>query len=238
MPTYRRITSPLTAAPRREFELEADGWSYLAAIGKIESDHGRSTAPGVHSGQNSHGCCAGPMQIHNGFGSGGGTWGAYKVDGDGDGRLDIYDADDAVATAAHYLRAAGAPGDWRAALFAYNHAGWYVDQVLEQAAEYRRAAELPHADAGRRVVAGSRMSPASPASGATRASLPDVVALSPPTGCTLTDCYGGKPHALQGEHPLGLAIDVVAVRRRLATDGALARAAGWTPACAARGCPR
>jgi hypothetical protein len=67
------------------FELGADGWSYVAAIGKVESDHGRSTAPGVHSGQNFHGCCAGPMQIHNGFGSGGGTWGAYGTDGDADG---------------------------------------------------------------------------------------------------------------------------------------------------------
>src|SRR3954453_15446892 len=86
------------------FELGDDGGSYLAAVGKIESDHGRSPAPGVRSGQNFHGCCAGPRQIHNGFGSGGGTWAAYKVDGDGDGREDIYAAADAVAPAANYLR--------------------------------------------------------------------------------------------------------------------------------------
>ena len=64
------------------FELGAEGWSYLAAIGEVETDHGRSSAPGVRSGQNTHGCCAGPMQIHNGYGSGGGTWGRFKVDGD------------------------------------------------------------------------------------------------------------------------------------------------------------
>jgi hypothetical protein len=90
------------------FGLEPDGWSYLAGIGKVESDHGRSTAPGVHAGQNAHGCCAGPMQIDNGAGTGGGTWGAFKVDGDGDGRFDIYDADDTVATAARYLAGSGA----------------------------------------------------------------------------------------------------------------------------------
>ena len=47
----------------------------------------------------------------------------------------------------------------------------------------------------------------------------DVVALLTAYGLHLTDCYGGKPHSLHGEHPLGLAIDVVAVRRRLATHG-------------------
>jgi hypothetical protein len=87
------------------YELGADGWSYLAAIGKIETDHGRSTAPGVLSGQNSNGCCAGPMQINNDFGSGGATWAAFKRDGDDDGREDIYDPADAIATAANYLRA-------------------------------------------------------------------------------------------------------------------------------------
>ena len=94
------------------FELGDDGWSYLAGIGEVESDHGRSRAPGVHSGQNAHGCCAGPMQIHNGFGSGGGTWGTFKVDGDADGREDVYDPEDAIATAARYLSASGAPSDW------------------------------------------------------------------------------------------------------------------------------
>ena len=138
------------------FTLGDDGWSYLAAIGKIESDHGRSTAPGVHSGQNSYGCCAGPMQIHNGFGTGGGTWGSFKQDGDGDGREDIYDPADAVATAAAYLKASGAPGDWRRAIFAYNHAGWYVDQVVDQAAAYRAAVVLAeHAGRCRRAVARS-----------------------------------------------------------------------------------
>src|SRR3954464_6564387 len=39
-----------------------DPW-ILAAIGSVETDHGRSTAPGVHTGVNTYGCCAGPMQF-------------------------------------------------------------------------------------------------------------------------------------------------------------------------------
>src|SRR4051812_3591265 len=39
-------------------------WPVLAAIGAIESDHGRSGAPGVHTGVNAFGCCAGPMQFN------------------------------------------------------------------------------------------------------------------------------------------------------------------------------
>src|SRR5262245_52941533 len=35
-----------------------DPW-ILAAIGSVETDHGRSTAPGVHAGVNAFGCCAG-----------------------------------------------------------------------------------------------------------------------------------------------------------------------------------
>ena len=55
-------------------------WTVLAAIGAIESDHGRSSAPGVQSGVNTFGCCAGPMQfnVRNGPPS---TVQTYRVDG-------------------------------------------------------------------------------------------------------------------------------------------------------------
>jgi Transglycosylase SLT domain len=106
-------------------------WAVLAAIGKVETDHGRSTAPGVHAGQNSHGCCAGPMQFFNNRAMAGGrtTWDAYGVDGDHDGRTDIYNPADAIMAAGNYLKALGAASDARQALFGYNHAWWYVDQV-------------------------------------------------------------------------------------------------------------
>jgi hypothetical protein len=219
-------------------QLGEDGWSYLAGIGKVESDHGRSIAAGVHSGQNSNGCCAGPMQIDNGGGSGKGTWGAYRVDGDGDGRADIYDEDDAVATAAQYLRVSGAPADWRRALFAYNHAGWYVDRVTRQAAAYRLALSSPSTTTVPRAE-GEWLAPLPgfPGERCDRRIVADVTYLVGAYDLRVTDCFGGQPHELGGEHPLGLALDVVPANgnwdrtKRLATDF------GWSPACARAGCP-
>ena len=57
----------------------------------------------------------------------------------GDGRRDPADPDDAITAAAHYLRASGAPGDWYRAIFAYNHADWYVRDVLALADRYQGA---------------------------------------------------------------------------------------------------
>lgn len=124
------------------YGLGPDGWSYLAAIGSIETDHGRSKAPGVKHGVNFAGCCAGPMQfnIRNGPPS---TWDGYRADGNEDGRFDVYDPADAIPAAARYLKASGAPKDWRKAIFAYNHADWYVADVLEKAAAYRVAPPIP-----------------------------------------------------------------------------------------------
>ena len=113
-------------------------WAILAAIGSIETDHGRSSAAGVRSGVNFAGCCAGPMQFYVvGANS---TWAAYGVDGNGDGRKSPYDPADAIPAAARYLRASGAPADYRRAIYAYNHADWYVADVLARATEYRGAA--------------------------------------------------------------------------------------------------
>src|SRR4051795_4718957 len=117
-----------------------DPW-ILAAIGKIETDHGRSTAPGVRSGVNTYGCCAGPMQFSV-IGSPS-TWDTYGVDGNHDGHKIPYDPADAIPAAARYLRASGAPGDYHRAIFAYNHAEWYVAQVLALADRYRGAAKNP-----------------------------------------------------------------------------------------------
>jgi hypothetical protein len=219
------------------FSLGTDGWSYLAAIGRVESDHGQSTAPGVHSGQNAHGCCAGPMQIHNGFGSGGGTWGAFKVDGDGDGRVDIYDPDDAVATGASYLRASGAPGDWRVAIFAYNHADWYVDRVVRQAAAYREREQTTSVFLGEPDRGGWLAPvPGFPGERCDRRIVADVVFVTTRYGVRLTDCFGGAPHALNGEHPLGVAADLVPIDGDWDRTARLAADFGWSRSCAASGC--
>jgi soluble lytic murein transglycosylase-like protein len=74
----------------------------LAAIGLSESRHGRSRLPGVFSGVNFAGCCAGPAQLCV-VRSCGRVWQHYRVDGDGNGRRRVYDRQDAFATAARYV---------------------------------------------------------------------------------------------------------------------------------------
>ena len=73
------------------------------------------------------------------------TWAAYGVDANNDGRKDPYNPVDAICAAARYLRAAGGDHDIRQAIFAYNHADWYVDEVLLGAKQYGR---LPDALVG------------------------------------------------------------------------------------------
>ena len=95
-------------------------WEVLAAINEIETDYGRnlnvSTAGAV-----------GWMQFLPS------TWKMYGVDANNDGRKDPYNPVDAIFAAARYLKAAGADQDITRAIFAYNHADWYVQSVLLRA---------------------------------------------------------------------------------------------------------
>ena len=106
----------------------ADDWYILAAVGKVESNHGRNLGP-------SSAGAMGPMQFLPS------TWQAYGLDGNGDREANIMDPEDAIPAAARYLRAGGAPEDWYAALYTYNRAGWYVEKVLRVAEAYRKLAE-------------------------------------------------------------------------------------------------
>src|SRR3954465_14649674 len=115
------------AAPRDGLD-----WTVIAGIYSVESDFGRLDAPGVRAGENFAGA-GGPGQFLTA------TWGRYGVDGDDDGVKDRYDPADAIPATANLLRQNGAPGDYGRAIFAYNHAGWYVDEVLSRAARYRGA---------------------------------------------------------------------------------------------------
>ena len=117
-------------------------WSVLAAIGKVETDHGRLDRARGALGANFAGA-AGPMQIGIG-GKAGNTWGAYAVDADGGG-ADVYNPVDAIFTAANYLCANGANkgADVAGAVFAYNHADWYVTKVLAIASTYAASQGLP-----------------------------------------------------------------------------------------------
>ena len=104
-------------------------WPVLAAIGKVESDHGRVRLPGVRSGTNWAGAC-GPMQIGCAPGSkAGNAWTRY-----GHGRP--HDPAQAIPAAARYLVDHDARRNLDRALFAYNHSWSYVARVKQLARRY------------------------------------------------------------------------------------------------------
>jgi hypothetical protein len=105
-------------------------WTVLAAIGEVESGDGANMGPSTAG-------ALGPMQFLPS------TWQQWGTDGFGDtGAPDIMNPFDAVPTAARYLCAAGAAQGGSAlyqAVFAYNHADWYVSEVLAIAKEYAQS---------------------------------------------------------------------------------------------------
>ena len=98
-------------------------WQVLASINRIESNFGQNMGP-------SSAGAVGWMQFMPS------TWMRWGMDGDGDGVSDPWSPEDAVFSAARYLAAAGGATDLPRAIFAYNHAQWYVDEVLEGARHY------------------------------------------------------------------------------------------------------
>jgi cell wall-associated NlpC family hydrolase len=109
-------------------------WSILAAVGKVETDHGRSRLPGVTRGQNRAGA-AGPMQfLADTFST---VIARHPPPPGGADPPSRYNPHDAVYTAAAYLCDSGAPAHLRQALYAYNHSRDYVTTVLGRAAAYR-----------------------------------------------------------------------------------------------------
>lgn len=114
-------------------------WSVLAAVGKTESDHGRSALPGVHSGTNDAGA-RGPMQfLLPTFQS---VIAKHPPPQGGATPPSPYNAHDAIYTAAAYLCDSGARDgrNLTDAIYAYNHADWYVSDVLTQAQAYASGA--------------------------------------------------------------------------------------------------
>jgi murein DD-endopeptidase MepM/ murein hydrolase activator NlpD len=98
-------------------------WQVLAAVNKIESNFGQNMGP-------SSAGAIGWMQFLPS------TWLRWGVDADGDGVANPWNAADAIYSAARYLAAAGGGTDIERGLFAYNHADWYVEDVLELANVY------------------------------------------------------------------------------------------------------
>lgn len=111
-------------------------WSVLAAIGKRESDHGRSTLPGVPRGTKNEAGARGPMQfLLPTFQS---VIAKHPLPKGGATPPSPYNKHDAIYAAAAYLCDSGArdgknlPG----AVKTYNHDDSYVSQVLAQAQTY------------------------------------------------------------------------------------------------------
>ncbi|HWK28482.1 MAG TPA: lytic transglycosylase domain-containing protein [Solirubrobacter sp.] len=238
-------------------------WTVLAAIGAIESDHGRSAAPGVRSGVNAYGCCAGPMQVNLTDGPPS-TWQAYRVDGDHDGDISPYDPADAIHSAGRYLRMLldGARGEIARAVYGYNHSSAYVTDVLQRARQY---AETPDEALAAVPAAGC-----AGGDGETPANLRDAVRVRSPRAYAMLPVWamaGGRAAqpidarllenalwllrtyrlrvtaAREGGHRThgdGTALDLVPADPvdQVAWDksaGVLARDLGWRPSCGASG---
>ncbi len=108
-------------------------WQVLAAINKIESNFGQNMGP-------SSAGAIGWMQFMPS------TWLRWGTDADGDGVADPWAATDAIYSAARYLAAAGGQTDIRRGVFAYNHADWYVDEVVGLAGVFGGSAPAQTAD--------------------------------------------------------------------------------------------
>ena len=118
MPIYQRAAAAYGLGPQ--------GPAVLAGINEVE------TAFGTNLNVSSAGA-EGWMQFMPS------TWATYGVDANGDGVKDPFNPEDAIFAAASYLSAAGMPADTYGAIFAYNHADWYVAEVLANADCYAPA---------------------------------------------------------------------------------------------------
>ncbi len=118
VPIYQRAAAAYALGPQ--------GAAVLAGINEVE------TAFGTNLNVSSAGA-VGWMQFMPS------TWESYGVDANGDGIADPYNPEDAIFAAARYLSAAGMPADTYGAILAYNHADWYVAEVLANAECYAPA---------------------------------------------------------------------------------------------------
>jgi hypothetical protein len=206
---------PLFQQAAARYRLGPSGPAILAGLTKVESDFGRDLST------SSAGAVGWTQFLPS-------TWQRYGVDADGDGRADPMNPADAIFSAANYLRASGAPADWRRALFAYNHAGWYVDKVLRTAQQLTStsgelatdatpigacaAINTPTLSGGvQRVVGNERIVPipGQPGELIDERILPDLLWILQTFHARVTDGYAATGHAANGEHPLGLAVDLV-----------------------------
>jgi cell wall-associated NlpC family hydrolase len=98
-------------------------WEVLAAINKVETNFGQNLGP-------SSAGAIGWMQFMPS------TWARWGMDANGDGVADPNNPTDAIFGAARYLAGCGGQSNIAAAVYCYNHASWYVNEVLGLAASY------------------------------------------------------------------------------------------------------
>jgi hypothetical protein len=117
IPIYHRASD--------KYALGSQGPAILAGINAIETGFGQNLGP-------SYAGAEGWMQFMPE------TWAYYGVDANGDGVKDPNNPEDAIFAAARYLSASGMPENTWDAIWAYNHADWYVEDVLEHAGCYAK----------------------------------------------------------------------------------------------------
>ena len=216
-----RFAAIYPAAARR-YGLGPRGPAILASIHQTETGFGRLNRVTSSAGAQGH------MQFMPG------TWRMYGTDANGDGEASQYDAEDAIHSAARYLAASGAPQQWEKAIWAYNHANWYVQKILagarrfdgglgetEEAAADSEAAECScgagasapsgPVDEAQRVTSAGRFVPIPgfPGERIDSRLLADIAYLRREYRIKVTDGYALSGHDRNGEHPLGLALDIV-----------------------------
>jgi len=180
-------------------------WEVVCGVTSVETNQGRSTLPGVRSGVNAYGCCAGIAQFSLVLSDGGigpgklrdnetnsSTWGAFGVDGDRDGWKNVYDPYDAVLATARYLQhgtlAGENPcpsihlGDYGpkviTGVYNYNHACWYVERVLEKAVTYKSTIRaVGPTSSGKVIIAAGANLPGQPITPETMAFLEKVAGI-------------------------------------------------------------
>jgi hypothetical protein len=169
---------PIFESAAQQFSLGNDGWAYLAALNDAESSFGSDNGPGtgVLSGSNSAGA-AGPMQIGI-AGAATDNWDTVVAQipaglAGGAQPPSVYNETDAVYGAAALLQRWGAPGDWLAALVAWNDFPPEIAQVTQLVAQYTNTSQGP---GGATPVASTSTTP-TPAAGG----FPGCVGVSGPS---------------------------------------------------------
>ncbi len=159
-------------------------WTVLAAINSIETDYGRNLSV-------SSAGAIGWMQFMPA------TWSQYGVSADGHGKPNPSDPADAIFSAANYLQANGASHDLRAAILAYNHADWYVDEVMWKAMQINVDVAVP-----RRASSASAQSPSGSAQATTvDPQSPTATAQTKVTAMlTTASLLNGLPYIYGGGH--------------------------------------